>query len=105
MGDRGEDDDHNQYCNSNSPCFRFGFGDETIVDEYIWRVANVLGDNNEYHLRILCELQRNIRHGYTPIDEPLLPHEHFLRVLRQPEQQGDRWHEYGRVMVAEPTEK
>ena len=74
------------------------------MDEYIWRVANILGDNIEYHLRRLCKLHRDQRHGYQSTDEPRLPYEHLLRVRRQPGQQGDGWNEHGRERAADPYE-
>ena len=79
MANQGNDNERNNSWTSNSPCFRFGFGNETTVDEYIWRVATLLGDNMDNLRRIAYEQQRNVdrlvtdptKHGRRMLEEAL----------------------------------
>ena len=105
MEHRGEDNNRNQRCNSDTPCFRFGWGDETTVDGYIWRVANILGDDSAFHLRRLLELQHNVREGSSRSNNHHPLYNRNRRIRHQPGQYGDGWQEFGRWMRTETTEQ
>jgi hypothetical protein len=105
MANRREDDDSSQRCNGDAPCFSFGWEGEETVDDYIWRVANILGDDASFHMRRFHELQRSVREGSSRSDDHHPMYNQPWRNRHQPGQYGDGWQEFGHWMRSEPTDQ
>jgi hypothetical protein len=77
-----------EFLDVDAPFFRFGFGDEQTVEEYLARVAPFLTTYRAYQQRRLMERQRPCQPVHAPQGAILLPHELYRGIQREPGNQA-----------------